>query len=100
LKKPAGTDRFIIDQLLNPDTITFTVGGLWNNEILLHGSVGTASQSKSSQMLMRVFHDALNKQFVKVRAFYVGPQALELLKNGKRLTISAQSPQQFDLKPL
>jgi|GEM_PF-980853 len=96
-KNAIGADRFIIDQLLNPDTITFTAGGLWNNDILLHGSIGTASQSKSSLILMKTFHDVLKKQFIKVRAFYVGPQALVLLKNGKRLTISAQSPQKFDL---
>jgi hypothetical protein len=100
LEKFVGVNRFVIDQLLNPDSITFSAGGLWNNDLLLHGSVGTASQSKSSQKLMKRFHDMLKKEFTKVKAFYVGPQALILLNNGKRLTISAQSPQKFDLKPL
>jgi len=93
-----GKNRLSIDQLNNPDTITFSAGGLWNNEILLHGRVATASQSKLSQALMRRFQAALRKRFVKLKAFYVGPQALAFLKDGRRLTISAQSPQEFDLK--
>jgi len=96
-RRLVGVRRFAIDQLKNPDTITFSPGGLWNNDILLHGRVATASQSKSSQALMKRFKAALQKTFVKVKAFYVGPQALMLLKNGQRLTISAQSPREFDL---
>lgn len=92
-----GKVRFAIDQLKNPDTIVFSPGGEWNKEILLHGRLSTASQSKMSQALMRKFHKALRKTFVKIKAFYVGPQALSLLKGGKRLTISAQSPREFDL---
>ena len=92
-----GKSRFAIDQLKNPETITFSPGGLWNNDILLHGRVATASQSKASQTLMKRFETALKKTFIKVKAFRVGPQALMLLKNGRRLTISAQSPQEFDL---
>ena len=96
-RRLVGVRRFAIDQLKNPDTITFSPGGLWNNDILLHGRVATASQSKSSQALMKRFKAALQKTFVKVKAFYVGPQALMLLKNGQRLTVSAQSPREFDL---
>jgi hypothetical protein len=97
LKALVGLDRFAFNQLLNPDTICFTLGGLWEDEILLHGSVDTASQSKRSLALMKRFQIVLRKTFVKVKAFYVGPQALVLLKNGRRLTISAQSPKEFDL---
>jgi hypothetical protein len=92
-----GKRRFAIDQLKNPDTITFSPGGLWNNNILLHGRVATASASSVSQALIKRFQSTLKKTFVKVKAFHVGPQALALLKNGRRLTISAQSPQEFDL---
>jgi len=95
-----GVDRFAIDQLDNPDTITFTPGGVWKEDILLHGGIGTASQSKTSEALMKRFRTIVKKAFVKVQAFYVGPQAFELLRRGKRLTISAQSPQEFDLRVL
>jgi hypothetical protein len=97
LRALIGLNRFAIDQLLNPDTITFTPGGIWNEDILLHGGIGTASDSKTSQALMKRFKAAIRKTFIKIQAFYVGPQALELLKSGKRLTMAAQSPPEYNL---
>jgi hypothetical protein len=49
---------------------------------------------------MKRFNSAVKKTFTKVKAFYVGPKALELLERGMRLTISAQSPREFDLTPV
>jgi hypothetical protein len=89
--------RFAVDQLENPDTITFSPGGLWKDGILLHGRASTVSQSKMSQELMKRFQKALKVDFQKVKAYYVGLEALELLKNGQRLTSSAQSPRDLDL---
>ena len=86
-----------MDQLANPDTVTLTPGGVWTQDIVLYGRVATASDSKASQELMRRFACAIKKQFTKIRAFYVGPKARELLDKGKRLTIAAQSPRDFDL---
>jgi hypothetical protein len=97
IKTAAGVERFCVDQLVNPDTVTFTPGGIWNEDILLHGRIATVSESQASQELMKRFRIALNKDFTKIKSFLVGPKALTLLKAGKRLTISAQSPQDFDL---
>jgi hypothetical protein len=102
IKKPcssalAGLDRYAIDQLANPDTITFTPGGLWKDDVMLHGSFGTASNSPSSRKILSQFCRAVASQFTKVKAYYVGRQALAFLKDGKRLTIAEQSPSDFDL---
>ncbi|MGO8747256.1 MAG: hypothetical protein ACLQNE_14820 [Thermoguttaceae bacterium] len=91
--------RVCVDQLANPDTVTFTPGGVWNEDVVLHGRTATASESQISQVLMKRFQAAIKKAFTKVKAFYVGPKALTLLESGKRLTISAQSPREFDLAP-
>lgn len=93
-----GVKRYAIDQLENPDTIAFNGGGMWEGHILLHGAFGTASESKVSLSLMRRFQTALRKTFVKVRAFYVGPEALTFLKSGGRLTMAVQSPPEYDLR--
>jgi hypothetical protein len=92
-----GEERFGFDQLNNPHTIVFSPGGLWGNDVLLHGRVATVSDHEASIRLMKLFGSAIRKKFTKVRAFYVGPDALEMLKRGKRLTIAAQSPRRFDL---
>jgi len=94
---PAGVKRYLLDQLFNPDTVTFTPAGIWNDDVVLHGRVATVSDSPIAQELMKRFSKAIRKHFTKVNAFWVGREALALLKAGKRLTISAKSPRDFDL---
>lgn len=93
-----GSERFAFDQLNNPNTIAFSPGGIWDNDILLHGRISTMSDEKSVIRIMKIFSSAIRKNSTKIKAFYVGLEALEMLKNGKRLTIAAQSPGTFDLK--
>ncbi|UCV03336.1 hypothetical protein [Dechloromonas denitrificans] len=94
----SGIARYCVDQLNNPDSVTFTPAGLWDNgNILLHGRVGTASNSVQSLALIKLFSSVIKKKFRKVKAFYVGPKAFGLLESGKRLTIAEQSPREFDL---
>lgn len=95
-----GRERVSVDQLANPDTVTFTAGGIWSDDIILEGRIATVSESQAAQDLMIRFHSAIKKTFQKVRAFYVGPKALTLLESGKRLTMSAQSSREFDLAPV
>ncbi len=95
-----GRERICIDQLANPDSVVFTPAGMWSEDIILNGCVGTASDSQISRVLMKRFHVAVKKTCSKVRAFYVGPKALVLLQNGKRLTGAVQSPPEFDLAPV
>jgi hypothetical protein len=97
LKGDSGIQRYLMDQLLNPDTVTLTPAGLWSEDILLQGVVGTASDSAVSQGLMKKFNSGFKKSFTKVQWSFVGSEALVLLKAGKRLTDAAQSPPEFDL---
>jgi|SRR5215831_7293658 len=92
-----GVRSFHTDQLTNPDSVTFSSGGVWKPEILLYGRVASASNSPVSKSLLRRFQSSIRKHFVKVGACYVGPNALQALKDGKRLTIAEQSPREFDL---
>lgn len=97
--RPVQGERVCVDQLANPDSVEFKPGGIWNEDVLLHGRIATASESAISQALMKRFQAAVKKTFSKVKAFYVGPKALVLLESGKRLTISVQSAREFDLTP-
>ena len=98
-KDSSEVDYFLIDQLQNPNTVTFTPAGLWNNGIVLHGRVATVSDSALAQELMKRFHSAIKAHFSKIKAYWVGPKAHEFLKLGKRLTIAEQSSREFDLTP-
>ncbi len=91
-------ERVCVDQLANPDSVTFTPGGIWKEDVVLYGSIGTASKSQISQALMKRFRAAV-KTFTKVNDYYVGPKALALLEGGKRFTAAVQSPRESDLIP-
>jgi hypothetical protein len=97
VKRDDGRTSFIADQLSNPDTITVVPAGKWKDNIIIAGAFGTASESAISQALMRTANAAVKRHFTKVRAFWVGPEALIYLRSGKRLTIAEQSPSVLDL---
>src|SRR5438874_8946160 len=52
-------ERVCIDQLLNPDSVTFTPAGIWAHDVVLHGRIATASDSEVSQALMKRFQAAI-----------------------------------------
>jgi hypothetical protein len=98
VKRTNGEQWFIVDQLHNPDTVTFTAAGVWKENVVLHGRIATASASVESQRLMKDFNSAVKKNFKKVKAFWVGPSAYKLFEEGKRLTGAEQSPVEYDLR--
>jgi len=89
--------RYVFDQLLNPETVTFAPGGFWGNDVLLHGRFATTSSEMFSVELMKLLGSAVRKRFDKIKAFYVGEEAAQMLDSGKRLTIAVQSPRMLDL---
>lgn len=54
------------------------------------GFFATVSDSKPAQDLMRDVAAAVRKSFIRVKAFWVGPEALVALRNGTRLTTAIQ----------
>lgn len=93
-----GGVKYAVDQLANPTTIAFRPGGSFGERCLIAGQVGTASDNPSSHELFQVFSKEVRHQFAKVKSFYVGKEAGELLDKGWRLTANAKSPTLYDLK--
>lgn len=95
--------RICIDQNRNPNAVVFTPGGLRNGDVVLHGSVVAASDSRAAQALMRRFDAAIRKRFSRVkryytvRPFYVGRKALELFKSSRPLTFAVRHSDDADL---
>jgi hypothetical protein len=94
-----GTVWFAIDQVLNPDTVEISPGGIWEDDVVLSGRVATLPGSEYADTLVRAYRNAVRKHFVRIRAFWVGPRARSLLDAGKRLTMAVQSPREYDLAP-
>jgi hypothetical protein len=93
----SGGIRYAVDQFANPDSIEFSHGGFFSPEILLYGRVAIASDAEVAKKLFRAFSSAISKAFERLKAYWVGPQARELLLQGCRLTIGASSPKEYDL---
>lgn len=98
IQQTDGTTSYFVDQLVNPDTVVITAGGVRTPHVILHGRVATVSDSPQSQKLMKLFASAFRRRFTKVKAFWVGAHALNRLEGGTRLTMAVSSPSEFDLK--
>lgn len=94
-----GTVWYAIDQMMNPDTVEVSPGGLWKDDVVISGRIATVSDTARADVLMRAFRSAVRKHFARVRASWVGPSARALLDAGKRLTMAVQSPREYDLVP-
>ncbi|MCA3080042.1 MAG: hypothetical protein ING71_14770 [Rhodocyclaceae bacterium] len=83
----------------NEETVLLNMAGLWKTGTLLPGNMATLHETHGAQQLMKWFLSALKQEgFTKVRNWWLGKEAMELLKAGKRLTTTAeQSPPEFDL---
>lgn len=90
--------RLTYDQLENPETVTFTPGGIWGNKVLIFGRIATVSNSLFSQSFFKIIKKIVRKEYKKAQSYWVGPNARRLYLSGYRLTIAEQTPPKFDLK--
>jgi hypothetical protein len=97
VRQDAGSVVSIVDQLENDASAVFTPAGRYNALVMLPGTFGSVWDDPDSKALLRGFSGALRKTFSKVRAYWVGPEALAALHEGIRLTISPHAAPEFDL---
>lgn len=92
-----GDVKHAVDQLGNTDSVVLHLGGMEGENRLLAGQMGTAQIEKISQDLYALFTQEIKKTFVKVKSYYVGPQALQLLDKGARLSPTSRALPTYDL---
>jgi hypothetical protein len=81
----------------NPNSVLLRLGGFWKDGSLISGHFIASSDQEFSRKVMNSVRRLFKKQFTKVQAFWVGPEALSRLRNGKRLCTAIQSPPEYDL---
>ena len=87
---------YAIDQRLNPTSVSFRPGGVFGDAVIA-GQLGTATDDPVSAELLTRFVREIRRQFKRIKSYYVGIQAEEMLDAGKRLTIGVVSPKEYDL---
>jgi hypothetical protein len=82
-----------------PDCVELNVGGFWKEQVLINGLVQTWSDSKDAQRLMRRFMSSFKHLFEqRIGAYWIGPEALEFLRDGGRLTLNVDAHPDFDIQ--
>jgi hypothetical protein len=95
----SGGILFSVSLKLNEDSIAFSPGGRYGNDVILYGMAGTLSPpSPASKSLYSFVAKGFRKDFKRVREYFVGPEALDLMAGGVRLAMDATSPPEFDLR--
>ena len=95
----SGGVLFAVDLMLNEESIAFSPGGRYGHDVLLYGMVGTLLQPvAASKSLYAFVAKGFRQNFKKIREYFVGKEALDLMGSGVRLAMDATSPPEFDLK--
>lgn len=94
-----GSNRYCMDQLINPDSVTIAPGGTFGPDTVISGGIGTCSDSEFSRSLFALYRREIRRQYRKVRAYWVGPAAHEIFVRCGRLCSAIQSPREYDLAP-
>jgi hypothetical protein len=76
----------------------FSPGGVYGDRFVIDGSVGVNIGNEASITLCKEFIKKLRKGWTRIESYYVGSQALQLMKEGYRLTMSTQTPESSDLR--
>ncbi len=87
-KLPGGKDRIEAD---------LWSGGELNSETIIAGTITTLYDDPGIQRIMRTLASLLKKHFNKVRAYWVGPEALAKFRSGCRLTLNIDASADFNL---
>ena len=69
-----------------------------DDRVLLAGQIGTASGDGASLRLFLAFSRIVRSQFVKVKSYWLGSEAVQLLDSGGRLAATPNAPPEYDLK--
>jgi len=94
--KLRGGVGYAIDQQMNSSSVVFFPGGTFGNA-LIAGDLGTATNDPTSTDLLNRCDREIRRQFKRIKSYYVGREAEQMLDAGHRLTASTSSPKDCDL---
>jgi hypothetical protein len=98
VQQKSGGVKYAVDQQSNPASVCFRPGGIYHDEFLIAGRIGTASSHPDAAHLFREFGRAATQGFRKQREYFVGPDAFRLYQDGVRLiTMHVGEDRKYDL---
>ena len=97
IRLPGLRRTFEIEHAKHPSSILFSPGGFHDDTTLVAGELSTLLSGTRSVTLFHLFQKHLLDGFVRHRAFSLGPEALDLLQRGNRLTVDANASRDLDV---
>lgn len=94
-----GGSRFTVDSLENPGFAVIRFGGVTEGSVIIDGEVAARRDDTEAQRIQRLFVIAIRSRYKKIRSYRVGPEALQKLSLGWRLTTGVRAPPEYDLSP-
>lgn len=92
-----GGIMYAFDQAMNPKSIMLKPGGIYQNDCVIAGQLGTVSDAPESLSLYHTLARAIRSSFRNIRSNWVGREAEQMWQNGARLTIGIHAPRTLDL---
>ena len=91
-----GSMRYAV-QLDSIHGVSIYSGALIEGRRLLAGQIAPFGEEVSSSEIYALIAKVVRSRFEKIKSFYVGPEAVQLLESGVRLAPTAKSPEIYDL---
>lgn len=92
-----GGMKYAIDQAMNPFTVGLKPGGLLHQDMLIAGTLGACTEHRASIELYNLLIREMKRRFARIKSYWVGPEAVQLLDRGGRLTVSDTTNTIYDL---
>lgn len=88
-----GKQRVLLDQKLNPDSVQFSPGGIFKGNVaLISGQFSTLGQTEKTLELLKLLSKSVKRSSTRVKSYWLGEGAMELLSSGMRLTPDVSWP--------
>jgi len=73
----SGGIRYAFDQLINPDSLIMTPGGLWKNNCYVVGEVSSLHNTGISVTVPKKIRSVLRKKYRYSDGYWVGPKCID-----------------------
>lgn len=99
VKQFDGSIKYFVDQLQNEDSIVLWPGGVYENQYLICGHVGTVKMSDTSKKVFGIFQKSIKRQCPnRIGRFWYSSEVRDMNNQFRLITINANQPKEYDLK--
>ncbi|MGL4230385.1 MAG: hypothetical protein ACRDAM_09330 [Casimicrobium sp.] len=97
IQQHKGGYAYALDQLANPNSVVMHLGRQLGSDYLAPSRFSTLSGEKEALEMMNRVQASVKKCASRIQSYWIGGEALQLLKSGARLSTSQKSDPKYDL---